>query len=172
MIKKILLLILCFNLFKTNADSPGNSPMDQNKVSFTNISRLSDYTFYWRLQEDSAAVFNRDSIFIIPGGRGAPRNAIFWGVNKKSTISTDTLSFSNYYSPDYVITVDTITAANKILYTKHEISNSNSRTSFGDNTNDAPRRSNKVILFSAISLVALVLLVWFFIRRKNKALNP
>ena len=170
MIKKILLLTLCLNLFETQADAPGKRSMFESKVTFKNIPRQGDYIFYWKGRYDSAHAFTIDSTFIIPGSGGAPMDGSFWGVNKNTNQSTDTLFFSNYYAPDFIIKLDTISNS-KLLYSKEQVSNSNNGSYNGDNDyskDEGTNRSTKIILFSSISLIALILLIWYFIRRKSK----
>lgn len=169
MLKNVLFLICCLYFISANADAPGKRAMSESKISIKNTEKLSDYIFYWKGKYDTANVFYSDSTFSIPGSGGAPLDAIFWAVNKKTNVSTDSLFFSNYYAPDYVITLDTV-AGTKILYAKGEISNSNAGGDYGgdkDYYDGGTTRSTKIILFSAISLIALILLIWFFIRRKN-----
>lgn len=168
MIREFLFIFLCLCTIKSNADAPGKQPMSESKISIQNISRLADYDFYWQVEYDSAKSIMVDTILLIPSSGGAPYNAAFWGVHKTTKQSTDTLSFENYYAPDYLIMIDTI-ANNKFRYTKKEISNNNAGGVSGDkdDLDYAKNSSTKIILLSAISLIALILLVWFFIRRKN-----
>ena len=167
MIKKILLAVACLYFFTAYADAPGKRAMSDSKITFKNISKQSDHIFYWKGKYDSAQAFTIDSTFIIPGSGGAPMDGMVWGINKKTNISTDTIFFSNYYSPDFIITLDTI-SNNKLLYSKAQISNANDGGDYGDSTGDpkSPQKNN-ILLFSVISLIALVLLIWFFIRRKK-----
>ncbi len=172
MAKKIFFVITCLYIFSANADAPGKVAIADSKITFKNIAKQIDYIFYWKGEYDSAKTFNNDSIFTIPGSGGKPMNAMVWGINRKSNTSTDTIFFSNFYAPDFIVTLDTI-SNNKLLYSKEQVSNSNDGNYYGDSSADtkSPKHSN-IILFSVISLIALILLVWFFIRRKNKALNP
>lgn len=171
MIKKIVFSIAFLYFFIANADAPGKRSISESKVTFKNISKLSDYVFYWKGAYDSARLFTTDSSFIIPGSGGAPMRATCWGINKKTSESTDSIFFDNYYSPDFIITLDTI-SGNKLLYSKSQISNSNEGSYYGDRTDDKyadsnSGRFNNIILFSVISLIALILLIWYFIRRKK-----
>lgn len=173
MIKKIVCLGICLCLLKSYADTPGKQAMGTSKIALKNIDQLTGYDFYWQLEYDSAKSIISDTTVIIPSSGGAPYNAMFWGVNKATKKSTDTLSFENYYSPDYLITIDTI-ADNKFSYTKKEIPNNNNSGGYAnsDNSNTSGvNPSSKIILFAAVSLIALILLSWFFIRRKNKTQN-
>lgn len=175
MAKKILFTIACLYFFTADADAPGKRAMSDSKITFKNISKQSDYIFYWKDKYDSAQAFTIDSSFIIPGSGGTPMNAMVWGINKKTNTSTDTIFFSNYYAPDFIITLDTI-SNNRLLYSQAQVSNGNDDGYYTDSTGDKSGDSrslirNNIILFSVISLIALILLVWFFIRRKNKKLN-
>ena len=168
MIRKLFVCILCISILNLNADTPGKQSMNSSKVVIENINRLTDYDFYWQPEYDSAKLVNSDTTFVIPSSGGAPYNATFWGVNKATKHSTDTLSFENYYAPDLLITVDSINN-NKFHYSKKEISNSNAGGVLGDNNSTKPGdRPTKLILYSSISLIALILLVWYFMRRKTK----
>lgn len=167
MIKKLLLLIVSLYAFKINADTPGKQPMSSSKVTIQNINKVTGYDFYWQAEYDSARSITGDTILVIPSSGGAPYNATFWGVNRITKKSTDTLSFENYYAPDYVVTIDTIDN-NKLRYTKNEIPNDNAGGVTGNaNYDNTTNRSAKIFMFAAISLIALILLIWFFIRRKN-----
>ena len=175
MVRKILFALAYLHFYTANADAPGKRSMFESKVTFKSISKLSDYVFYWKGEYDSANAFNIDSTFIIPGSGGAPLSAIFWGMNKKTSESTDSIFFDNYYAPDFIITLDTI-SNNKLLYSKSKVANSNDGSYYGDNSGDDSGDSkstgrNNIILFSVISLIALILLIWYFIRRKN-SINP
>lgn len=168
MIKKPLFFFLCLCTIKSNADTPGKQPMSESKISIQNITRLAAYDFYWQVERDSVALIKGDTTVLIPSSGGAPYNAAFWGINKTTNKSTDTLSFENYYAPDYLVMIDTIDN-NKFRYTKKEISNNNAGGVSGDKDDVAYAKTNstKIIMFSAISLIALILLVWYFIRKKN-----
>lgn len=173
MIKKIIFSIACLYFFTATADAPGNKAVSDSKVTFKNVSKLTDYVFYWKGKLDSAK-FNIDSTFIIPGSRGVPMSALFWGINSKTNESTDSIYFDNYYAPDFIITLDTI-SNNKLLYSKSQVANSNDNSYYGANSGEGsadPKSSGhtKIILFSVISLIALISLIWYFIRRKNKTL--
>lgn len=165
--KKAFLLLICLCLFKLKADTPGKQKMNSSKVTLQNINKLTGYDFYWQLKNDSPMLIMADTTLVIPSSGGAPYNAAFWGVNRGTKASTDTLSFENYYAPDYVVTIDSISNDN-FRYTKNEMRNDNAGGVLGnDDPGEKNNRSEKIILFSAISLTALVLLIWFFIRRKN-----
>ena len=168
--KKFLFVVACLYFFLANADAPGKVAIADSKITFKNIAKQSDYIFYWKGEYDSAKAFSVDSAFIIPGSGGKPMNAMVWGINKKNNTSTDTIFFSNFYAPDFIVTLDTI-SNNKLLYSQTQVSNSNDGNyygSSGDSSGDtkSPEHSN-IILFSVISLIALILLIWFFIRRKK-----
>ena len=169
MAKKILFAIACLYFFTAIADAPGKVAIADSKIIFKNIAKQSDHIFYWKGEYDSAKAFSADSTFIIPGSGGKPMNAMIWGVDKKTNASTDTIFFSNFYAPDFIVTIDTI-SNNKILCSKEQVANSNAGNYYGDSSADysKPSNSTTIILFSVVSLIALILLVWFFIRRKNK----
>lgn len=166
--KKAIFLFPLFCFFIAQADVPGKRAMSDSKISIQNTSRLNGYGFYWRLEDDSARMFSHDSTFIIPGSGGRPMNATLWAVNKSTNASTDTIFFSNYYDPDYTITIDTV-AGNKLLYSKSAVSNGNEggdsvkKNGYGANSS----RSFRIMLFSGLSLTALVLLIGYYIKRKN-----
>lgn len=165
--KKTFLLIICLCVFKLKADTPGKQKMNSSKVTLRNINKLTGYDFYWQLKNDSAMSIMADTTLVIPSSGGAPYNAAFWGINRVTKVSTDTLSFENYYAPDYVVTIDSISNDN-FRYTKSEMRNEIAGGVLG---NDYPKKNSRseIILFSAISFTALILLIWLFIRRKNAA---
>ena len=167
MSKKFLFVIACLYFFTAHADAPGKIAIADSKVTFKNIAKQSNHIFYWKGEYDAAKAFTADSTFIIPGSGGKPMNAMVWGIDNKSNTSTDTIFFSNFYAPDFIITLDTI-SNNKLLYSREQLPNSNEGNYYGSAEHSTASQSNNVILFSVISLIALILLVWFFIRRKNK----
>ena len=174
MAKKFLFALACLYFFSANADAPGKVAIADSKITFKNLAKQSDHIFYWKGEYDAAKVFTADSTFIIPGSGGKPMNAMVWGIDKKTNASTDTIFFSNFYAPDFIITIDTV-SNNKLLYSQEQKPNSNNGNYYG-NSNDSsvntksPGHTN-IILFSVISLIALILLIWFFIRRKNKIIE-
>lgn len=171
MIKKFSLLIFCLYATITKADMPGKKSMSDSKVIIQKINKLTAYDFYWRIEDDSAKLIKGDTTLSIPSSAGAPYNAIFWGVNRETQKSTDTLSFENYYAPDYTVSIDTI-ENNKFRYTQKKILNNNAGGVTGDNdVNDEKTNSSRIIMFGAISLIALILLIWIFIRRKSTSRN-
>jgi hypothetical protein len=170
MTKKFVFVIACLYFFTAIADAPGKVAIADSKITFKNIAKQSNFIFYWKGEYDSAKSFIAESTFIIPGSGGKPMNAMVWAIDKKTNAGTDTIFFSNFYAPDFIVTVDTI-SNNRLLYSKEQVANSNDGNYYG-NSGDKPDdskslRQNKIILFSVISLTALILLVWFFIRRKN-----
>ena len=165
----ILLSVIVF------ADTPGKKSMSDSKITFKKINHFGEYTFYWKGEYDSALVVAADTTLMVPRSGGKPMSAMFWGINKKTNELTDTLFLENYYSPDYVITLDTV-YGNKLNYSKKEISNSNSSGDGGlaadykDNGNSSDRFS-KIAILSGTSIIALIFLVWYYIKRKAKEKN-
>lgn len=166
MLKKFLLVFILMYAFKINADTPGKQRMSSSKVTLQNINKLTGYDFYWQLENDSSMPIMADTTLVIPSSGGAPYNAAFWGINRVTKASTDTLSFENYYAPDIVVTIDSIPNDN-FRYTKNEMINDNAGGVLGNDNPDEKNNRSEIILFSAISFTALILLIGFFIRRKN-----
>ncbi len=155
------------------ADTPGKRSMGDSKIFLKNIAVVKDYNFYWKLDNDSALVINTDTTLTIPGSGGKPYSAMLWAVNKKTNDVTDTIFFDNYYSPDYAINIDSIYNNKLLIYTKKETGNNNAGGD-GLSINADDRHSGKmtkITFLSAASLIALILLVWFFIKRKVKEKN-
>ena len=172
MIKKLgLQIIFIFLSLIIFADTPGKRSMSDSKIILKNTANFKDYIFYWKLENDSALVLNADTALTIPGSGGRPLSAMIWAVNKSTNANTDTLFLDNYYSPDYTIRIDTV-YGNKLLYTRDKISNGNS---LGDGlTYDAENRSDrtsKISILVGTSLIALIFLIWYFIKRKAKEKN-
>ena len=135
MVKKIIFSIACLYFLNAQADAPGKRSMSDSKITFKNTGKLSGYTFYWQLQNDSAEAFTNDSTFIIPGSGGVPTRATVWGIDKKTSESTDSIFLDNYYAPDFIITLDTI-SGNKLLYSKDQKANGNDGGYYSDNSGD------------------------------------
>lgn len=167
--KNFFFLVITFSFLIVQADAPGKKPMYQSDVTIQNVSKLADYDFYWQLEYDSARIFNADSTFIIPGSGGKPMDALLWAMNKKTKTTTDTIFFSNYYAPDYIIAIDTV-RGNKLIYSKTTKQNNNAADAYEDSADGKGSGTNgykKIILFSAISFAALIILVILFIKRKK-----
>lgn len=168
MVKRFLLSILCLYAFKSNADAPGKRAMSESRISIKNITRLTGYDFYWKFGDNAETMVTEDTSVSLPGSGGAPYNAIFWAINKASNTSTDTLHFENYYAPDFEVTIDTI-VNNKFRYQKKEIANNNAGGIFDGDKNGTGSRSTTIYVLAGISLLALILLVWFFMKKKNSS---
>lgn len=181
MYKKILSSIIgifcCTYLF---ADTPGKATMHDSKVSFQNIKKAQGYTFYYDYKYgDKQGIVNSDTSLIIPSSGGAPDYFIFWGINKTTHQSTDTITFPNYYAPDAVIILSAVTN-DSIRYTNTALSNANEIVSEGNTDSiankqliadaKAAKRSHyiqKGFLYFA-GIAGLGGLIWFFIQRKKK----
>ena len=170
--KKTLLFLIAFLFFWIHsfADTPGKKAMSDSRISFKNIGNLSDYTFFWQGEYDSATIVKSDTTLIIPGSGGRPMNATFWAVNNKTQVNTDTIFLSNYYAPDYSISIDTV-YGNKLSFTKNVISDHNSGGDRITDTIDKNRNSGQfsnIGILCAASLIALVLLLWLFIKKRAR----
>lgn len=182
--KNIFLPLICFAIcFAAKADGPGKAQMHQSKVSFQNVKQLKGYTFYYDFHYgDKQGIITNDTSLIIPPSGGAPDSFTFWGINNSTQKSTDTILFSNYYSPDAVIILSGV-KNDSIQYSSIELSNANEITSEVNADSiankqliadaKAAKRNHyiKVSLFSLSGVAALGGLIWFFIRRRNKKNN-
>lgn len=120
-----------------------------------------------------------DTALDIPGGSGAPTEAKLWAVNKSSGRQTRALDFSNYYDPDYLVIITSI--SDTIGNIQTAITNQNAKgneekldESNPDNKNllknaDKAGSANNLnlLLYIGIAVVALVILVGVAIRRKK-----
>jgi LPXTG-motif cell wall-anchored protein len=177
----LLAILLCYtpHLF---ADTPGKKEMYDSKISFQNVNNITHITWHWQIENSTeSSIFTLDTSFYMSASRGAPVTYKFWGTNGyvNPAISTDTLSFHNYYSPDYVIIINGI-HGQKIRYIQKELSNKNKIVAEG-NTDDI---TNKVLIadakkakqnhyikmgsFIALGVAALGGIVWFVRRRKKE----
>jgi hypothetical protein len=154
--------------------------MYASKVTFQNVQQLPGYTFYYHFHYgDAKGIFNTDTTLVIPPSGGAPDGFELWAVNNNTNKSTDTVIFSNYYSPDEVIILSGV-KNDSLLYTSAGLSNKNeivSDTNTGSITNKALVREaaavkkkhyGKIAAYSGAALIALAALTWFFIKRKKK----
>jgi hypothetical protein len=176
----LIILFLSGNIFPVMADTPGKATNHASKVTLQNVSSLSDYTLYWRKHYgDTTIIVSADTSLVIPGSGGAPDGAEFWGINKKTKKSTDTISFSNYYAPDFVVLLNGM-RGDSIRYMQDELSNQNEivETANKDSINnkqlilDAEKITRnhtlRNVLLGALAGAALGGLTWFFIRRRKK----
>jgi hypothetical protein len=175
-----ILLICTINLF---ADTPGKATMHDSKISFQNVTNTSHTTFYWQMENaKEVSMLTSDTSFFMSASRGAPVEYKFWGINSHVSppMSTDTISFHNYYSPDYVIIINSI-EGRKINYTKKELSNKNEILSEG-NTDDIANKDLikdakkakqnhylKICVFIGIGIIALLAIVWYVKKRKKQS---
>jgi LPXTG-motif cell wall-anchored protein len=182
--KRLFIFIFLFTTINLLADTPGKKQMHDSKISFQNISNLTHSTWHWQ-QENSTEVisFRNDTSFYMSASRGAPITYKFWSTNEYviPPMHSDTILFRNYYSPDYVIIINSF-GGNKIKYTQKELSNKNTIVSNEDLDSisnkqlvaDAKKAKQnhylKIGLFSVAGLVALGGVVWFF-RRRKEAIN-
>ncbi len=177
------LLIILFssgNILTALADTPGKATNHPSKITLQNVTSLSDYTLYWKKHyQDTTIIVTADTSLVIPGSGGAPDEAWFWGIHKKTNKSTDTITFANYYDPDYVLLLNGM-RGDSIRYMQEELSNENEivKTANKDSINnkqlvlDAEKVTRnhtiKNVLLGALTGAALGGLTWFFIRRRKK----
>jgi hypothetical protein len=162
------------------ADVPGKPTNHPNTITLQNVGSLQDYTLYWKkYYGDTTLVVVADTSISIPGSAGAPDGAEFWGIHKKTNRSTDTIRFSNYYSPDQVVLLNGM-RGDSIRYDLSELSNANQVTETVNKDSIANKQllmdaeqvtqdhTLKNVLLGALAGAALGGLAWFFIRRRKK----
>jgi len=165
------------------ADTPGKATMHESKITFQSVKNIPGYTFYWAMERGgNADTLTADASFYMAASQGAPYSYIFWGVNDINRRSTDTIHFSNYYSPDYVIILNAV-KENKINFTKKELSNANDIASEGNTDSIANKQLvaeakaakrkhyTKISLFVLAGIAALGGLIWFFVRKRKSAMS-
>jgi hypothetical protein len=180
-VKLFVLLIAVICCCNIKADTPGKATMHESKITFQAIKTIPGYTFYWAMERGGDAdTLTADTSLYMAASQGAPYAYIFWGVNDINRRSTDTIHFSNYYAPDYVIILNVV-KENVISYTKKELSNANDIVSEGNTDSisnkqliadaKAAKRKHyvKISLFVLAGIVALGGLICFFVRRRKKA---
>ncbi|MGC4101356.1 LPXTG cell wall anchor domain-containing protein [Ferruginibacter sp.] len=181
MIKRSLAVcsILLCNIYAF-ADTPGKAEMHSSKISFQGIKDMTGYTFYWSGKNmDNAEAITADTSLDMMSSHGAPFSYWFWAVNSSTKKSTDTVLFSNYYSPDYVIILHAI-KNDSLYFSKQELSNANKIVSEGNTDSisnkqlvadaKAAKRGHytNIILYSVAGLAGLAGIIWFFVRRRKK----
>lgn len=162
------------------ADTPGKPTNHPIQITLQNVASLQDYTLYWKkYYEDTTLVVAADTSLKIPGSGGAPDGAEFWGIHKKTGRSTDTIRFSNYYSPDQVVLLNGM-HGDSIRYDLSELSNANQVTETANKDSIANKQllvdaetitkdhTLKNILLGTLAGAALGGMAWFFIRRRKK----
>jgi hypothetical protein len=172
-----LVILLSANLF---ADTPGKAKMHESKLSFQNIKKINGYTFYWKIESEGKIYkVAADSSFILASSSGAPYSYLFWGINNLTHKSTDTITFYNYYSPNYVIILNAV-KQDSIYYTQLELSNANKIVTtintdsiidkhlIAEANTEKQHHYLKIVLFAIAGAVAITMLIWVFIRRKKK----
>lgn len=180
--KRTLLAVIGIALLQlAMADTPGKKEMHASKVTFQNVQQLAGYTFYYHFHYgDAKGLFSSDTTLVIPPSGGAPDGFELWAVNNKTNKSTDTVTFSNYYSPDEVIILSGV-KNDSLLYSRAGLSNKNeivSDANTGSITNKAlvkeaeavkKKHYYKIAAYSGAALIALAALIWFFVHRRRKA---
>ena len=174
---KLFLLFVLFIPGLAFADMPGKATMYNSKVNFQHIPALKGYAFYWQQHNGETIPVIADTGFDIESSRGAPYRAIFWGIDKISGKPTDTLEFSNYYAPDYLLIIDSV-VNNKIRFVKVELSNRNEtvpekNTDLIQNqalvTEARKAKRNhytRIILLCLAAAVAIGGISWWLVKRK------
>jgi hypothetical protein len=179
--KQLLTAIFFLSALFSFADTPGKKEMYESKITFQNINKISHYTWYWQMDNSTEInSFRTDTSFYMSASKGAPVTYKFWGTNgiTSPAMSTDTILFHNYYSPDYVIIINGIDGV-KIQYTQKELSNKNKIENEG-NTDDITdkqliadakkaKQSHYVKIggFIALGVGALVGIILFLKRKKR-----
>ena len=162
------LLLSSYALF---ADAPGNKPRPDYDVTITGLQQYENYAFYYQRNEEINILHDSNSI-VVPGGYGAPMCESLWAVQQKSSKHTDTLYFCSgesdadksvaiFISENHLsVAVDTANVAiieNSIPYAS------------ANQLNDTQSVKNRNIMYliSGLSLVILIMLV-FFVWKKNR----
>ncbi len=174
------LIVTVFSYSYLFADTPGKAVMHDSRISFQGIQNIPNYTFYWSMERMSnTEPLSSDTSLYMSASQGAPFSYIFWGINKSTKKSTDTINFYNYYSPDYVVILNGVNQ-DSISFTRKELSNANNIVNEGNTDSiankqliadaKAEKRKHyvKVSLFVLAGVAALGGLIWFFVRRKKK----
>ncbi|MEO5646820.1 MAG: hypothetical protein ABIQ56_00580 [Chitinophagaceae bacterium] len=184
-LKLLILSVLFFPLTKSFADEPGKRHMEDSKVTFQDLGKWKDYEFHWEAEYGSRGLLYGDTTVILPRTSGAPGDAFFWALNKTTGKSTDTIFFSNYYDPDYVIILKSI-SGDSLKYKMTKLSNANAtgdedKGGLGDIKNQkliedarvhAYSKNTKYLLMIGLPVLALIIMiVYFIIRRKRKAMR-
>jgi hypothetical protein len=179
---KQLLIVFLLNTIASAvlADTPGKPTNNSNKVTLQGVASLGDYTLYWKKHYgDTTIIVTGDTSLVIPGSGGAPDGADFWGIHKKTKKSTDTISISNYYSPDYVLLLSGM-KGDSIRYVQDELSNANKITEtvnkdsitnkqlVADAEKITENHTWRNVLLGTLAGAALGGLAWFFISRRKK----
>ena len=166
-------------ILNVKADSPDKKKMNESKVVLQGINNCKGYTFYhvyhWG---NPGGILQSDTTLIIPPSGGAPNGFQFWGINRKTGKSTDTIDFNNYYSADVVFIInkiekDSIYFDNKELSNKNEIVDEvntdsiNNRQLVTEAKQIKKNHYTKIIVLSLAGLIALIALVWLFIRKRK-----
>jgi hypothetical protein len=176
----LLIFFLATGTLPATADTPGKPTNNPSKVTLQNAASLGDYTLYWKKHyADTTIVITGDTSLIIPGSAGAPDGAQFWGIHNRTKKSTDTISFSNYYDPDYVLLLNGM-RGDSIRYVMEDLSNANkivetaNKDSISDKqlVLDAEKATKnywfKKVLMGAVTGAALGGLLWLFVRMRRK----
>ena len=181
MLKKVIALFAVFFCIAGSfADTPGKATMYDSKISFQGVKDITGYTFFWTVERsDKADTITNDVSLNMMQSRGAPYSYLFWGISNSTKKSTDTIYFSNYYSPDYVIILNAV-KNDSIYYTSKELSNANQIVNEGNTDSVANKQLvadamaakrkhyTKFGLLALAGVVALGGLIWFFVRRNKK----
>lgn len=169
--------------FHAHADMPGKKSMADSKVTFQDLNKYTDWEFHWESEyANGNGILKTDTSVSIPGSNGKPASAYFYATNKKTGESTDSIEFSNYYAPDYVVIIKGI-SADSLKYTKVALTNDNADGDedhgglqdvknsqlLEDARAKAYSRNTKYFLYIGLPILALIIMIQYFRKRKKKA---
>jgi hypothetical protein len=159
--------------------------MSESKITFQDLGKIKEYEFHFEADYGEKGLVSDDATVIIPGSGGRPANGFFWGVNKRTGKSTDSIYFSNYYAPDYVVILRGI-EGDSLKYSMVSLSNSNTtgdedkggtsdiknKQLLEDAREHAYSKNTKYLLMIGLPIIALILMIIYFMkRRKRRRLN-
>lgn len=177
-----ILIFMSLVCLQARADMPGKKSMAESKVTFQDLNKFKDWEFHWEAEYGGGkGIMSGDTSVAIPGSGGAPADAYFWAINKSTGKSTDSIHFSNYYDPDYIVILKSI-AADTLAYKMVSLTNANAegdedkgglqdvknKKLIEDARDIAYSKNTKYFIYIGLPLLALIILIVYFIKRKKR----
>jgi hypothetical protein len=167
-----LLLLLSFS-FSGFADVIGKRRNADCSIALTNITALKGYLIYWHGHGLAyPIVLQKDTTVILRGSRGRPFSGWCWAVRNGQ--NTDTITFTNYYSPDIVVKFTGV-ENNKLKVVTKKRSNKNKKVKEGAGIGawlSGMGNGNNTGLMMVAALSLLLLTALAVQRKKLRMLKP
>ena len=173
--KSIFSIYLVFATCCLLADVPGNKPRPSYDIKITGLNQYNNHLFF--VQQNNVVTSLKDSNSIhIQGGYGKPLCAEIWAINKNNFLHTDTLLFCSgdaKKSKEIILNIYKRDLSYTEITTNQKNKNSIPFSAVNNKVDNDPFNKNHFIMYliSGLSLMVLIMLLFFILKKKNKGLK-